>query len=368
VKPGSQAARVRVIHLLLNVEAGGLEAVVLNLVARSDRSRFEHRVVCLEGLGALAPGFRRLDVPLESLSATSRLGALARLAPKLRQLRPDVLHSHNAKPHIVAAAARSLGLVPVLVHTKHGRNQPQIFRWRVWNHLASRASDAVVAVSQDAALVARRLEWVPERKLRVLHNGVETAVAQRAALPGARARAVCVARLHPVKDHETLLRAARLVSDARPDFELLLAGDGPERERLEKLSGELRLESVVRFLGRREDVRELLAGADLFVLASRSEGISLGVLEAMAAALPVVATAVGGNCEAVVEGETGLLVPPESPAALAEAILRLLGDPGVACAQGAAGRTRVERSFSLDAMVTRYEALYSELLGRSNPC
>ena len=353
---------MRVAHLLLNVEAGGLEAVVLNLVSRSDRQRFEHRVICLEGLGALAPRFEAQGIPLEALAALGKLTALARLRPRLRAWRPDVLHTHNARPHLVGAMARASGLVPALVHTKHGRNTPHLRRRLLWNHLAARASDVVVAVSEDAAAVARDLERVPPSKLRVLYNGVDLkSQPPRATVPGSGRAAICVARLHPVKDHVTLLMAARRVVDARPDFRLSLAGEGVERPHIEKLCCELGLEAHVSFLGHLPDVSGKLADADLFVLASRSEGISLSILEAMAASLPVVATAVGGNQEVVDQGESGLLVPPASPEPLADAILALLNNPGRAQALGAAGRRRAERVFNLDGMVARYEALYLEL-------
>lgn len=361
---GSAERRLRVLHLVLNVEAGGLEMVVLNLVRRSDRTRFEHRVLCLEGLGALEPGFRAAGTPLAGLRARSRLAALACLRAYVRHWLPDVLHTHNARPHHIGAAARVLGLVPALLHTKHGRNQPGIWRTRVWNHLASQASDVVIAVSADAAAVARDLERVPDRVLGVLHNGIELGPRRESSARAGGATAVCVARLQPVKDHATLLRAARLVVDRRPDFRLLLAGDGPERGRLEALAEQLRLADAASFLGHRADVRPLLESSDAFVLASRSEGLSLSILEAMAASLPVIATAVGGNPEVVVDGQTGFLVPPGSAEALAQAIERVIGTPGLGRQLGAAGRQRAEELFSLEAMVSRYEALYLELASR----
>lgn len=364
--PGGEAGtlRVRVLHLLLNVEAGGLEAVVLNLISRSDARRFEHRVVCLEGLGALEPAYRAAGIPIEGLHARNRALLLYRLAQRLRHWPPDVLHSHNAKPHLIGAVARTLGLVPKLLHTKHGQNEPWIRRQLVWNHLAARGSDLVVTVSEDAASVARNLERVPERVLRVLHNGIDVDGWAPAREPR-RAEAVCVARFHPIKDHATLLRAARLVLDRRPDFRLTLAGDGPERQRLEALSADLGLGEAIRFAGHQKDVRQLLAASDVFVMASSSEGVSLSILEAMAASLPVVATAVGGNHEVVADGETGILVPAGSPEALADALLAVLDDPDRARRLGAAGRLRVEERFSLSKMVSRYEDLYWDLAARA---
>jgi glycosyltransferase involved in cell wall biosynthesis len=173
-----------------------------------------------------------------------------------------------------------------------------------------------------------------------------------------------VARLSPEKDIATLLRAARLVADAHPDFRLEIAGAGPCDADLRRLADELNLRGHVQFLGEVGDVPALLARARLFVLPSQSEGISLTVLEAMATGLPVVTTLVGGNPEVVLGDTTGTLVPAADPPALADAIIRLLADPDRAQLMGRAARRRVEANFDVRAMVARYEALYE---GRSIP-
>ncbi len=260
--------------------------------------------------------------------------------------------------------ARRLAGVPVLLHTKHGRNYPHVARAVRTNRWASRWSDAVVAVSEDAARVAVEIERVPRAKVCVIYNGVDLASWPPERAPEGPPRAVCVARLHPVKDHATLLQAVQSVLTKRPDFQLDVVGDGPERQSLEALRRELRLEGAVTLHGHHDDVRPFLLGASLFVLASLSEGISLTVLEAMAASLPVVATDVGGNREIVVPDETGVLVPAGSPGSLAQAMLGMIDDPARARALGRAGRRRAELSFDVRRMVSRYEDLYAELSRR----
>jgi glycosyltransferase involved in cell wall biosynthesis len=223
----------------------------------------------------------------------------------------------------------------------------------------------IVAVSADAAEIARVLERVPASKLMVIHNGIDLSFYRPSGderRPGTRA--ICVARLDTIKDHETLLKAARKVADLRPDFRLDLFGDGPQRASLEELRGRLGLEQIVTLNGQASEVRHHLANSDLFVLSSRSEGISIAILEAMAVGLPVVATDVGGNREVVVHGQTGLLVPAGSPDALAEAMRALVDDPGRSSAMGRAGRDRVEREFDVRCTAARYEHLYQELLAR----
>ncbi len=167
-----------------------------------------------------------------------------------------------------------------------------------------------------------------------------------------------MARLDKQKDHASLLEAARLV----PDAVFVLVGDGPLREELEDRATRLGVEERVLFLGWREDIPEVLACADLFVLPSLYEGLPLALLEAMAAGLPIVATAIGGTSEAVVDGVTGLLVPPGEPRSLAAAIRRALDDEGLARRLGAASRERVRREFSAAAMARRTVSIYEECL------
>ncbi len=175
-----------------------------------------------------------------------------------------------------------------------------------------------------------------------------------------RTRIVAIGRLTPVKDFATMLRAVRMVADADPAFQLDIVGDGPSRPDLERLRRQLRLERHVTFHGARPDARSLLAQAKLFVQSSLSEGISLTLLEAMAAGVPIVATRVGGTPEVVNHGVTGLLVPPGEPAALAAAMLTMLGDSDLAEGMSRSARMRAEHEFNLRKMTASYEALYEE--------
>jgi glycosyltransferase involved in cell wall biosynthesis len=170
---------------------------------------------------------------------------------------------------------------------------------------------------------------------------------------------VTVARLSPEKDLACLLQAMALVMARDPSIRLEIAGDGPCREELVRLAQELGLGGTVRFLGEVRDVPALLRRASVFILPSRSEGISLTLLEAMAAGVPVIATRVGGNPEVVVDGQTGLLVPAQSPNDLADALLRIRGNNEDAQLLGRAGRRRVESHFDIRTMVAHYERLYA---------
>lgn len=357
---------LRVVHLVSSLNIGGLEMVVVNMMRHCDRTKYEPFVVSLGEAGALAEKIVSLGVPLMSLAGRRRFkGDVGlRLIRLLRSLKPDVIHTHNPSPHLHGALAAAIARVPVLVHTKHGRNCAEPTYSAFSNRLASRLSSYIVSVSEDAAQVARELERVPADKLEVIHNGVDL---DRYPFREPRrqreeVRAVHVARLNWIKDQPTLLRAARLVADEEPRFRLDIVGDGPERANVEQLIKELNLEGVVTLHGFRDDVSAQLAKADFFVLSSISEGISLTLLEAMATGLPIVATDVGGNREVVADGETGLLAPAGSPEALAQAMLRLSPDPTLIERMSYTARKRVETRFDLRNAVARYESLYLRLL------
>ena len=354
---------IRVTHLVLSLETGGLENVVLNLVRHADRERFAERVVCLRGPGALAPLVEAEGAPVIALRSSGRLPTLRALLAELQVGSPHVLHTHNPLPHQFGAMAKLLRRTQVLVHTKHGRNAPEDRIAVAINRLCSRATDMVVPVSENAADVARRIERVPERKLLVIHNGIETErFTPVTRSDRAEPRGICVARLDAVKDIPSLLEAVARVRQACPGFRVDLVGDGPDRERIEATRTRLGLDAAVTLLGKRSDISALLQKADLFLLASISEGISLTLLEAMAAGLPIVATAVGGNREVVVDGETGFLVPSRQPDAFADAVCRLLKSPELRLQMGAAARRRAESHFDVRTMTSRYQELYLRLV------
>jgi glycosyltransferase involved in cell wall biosynthesis len=207
---------------------------------------------------------------------------------------------------------------------------------------------------------------LPSEKFRVIPNGVETAgVPQATHDAKARPKVICVARLVQGKRHAVLLHALARLRDEGADFECELVGDGPWLETTQALAAKLGLADRVNFLGTRppEDVRALLAGADVFVLASIWEGLPGSVLEAMAAGLPVVGTNVNGIREIVVPGETGVLVPPDDADALADALGALLANAGVRAKMGRNGRDRARAEFSIETLVERKTALFGEIAG-----
>jgi glycosyltransferase involved in cell wall biosynthesis len=291
---------------------------------------------------------------------------IARVA---REHGAGVLHCHHYSPYVYGQMARVWKPDLRVVFTEHGRlsDAPPSGKRRIANQVLGRLPAAVFAVSRDLRL-HMIAEGFPERRVGVLYNGIElgreVAAGQRAAARQALGLAPdsvaigAVGRLDPVKDLPTLLRAFQQLKSAPNDLRLILLGDGPERESLEALAGSLELEGRVHFLGYRRDVRALLPALDLFVNCSIHEGVSLTILEAMAASLPVVATRVGGTPEVVVDEQTGVLVPPRSATALADALRALLQAPDRARRLGTLGRSRVVAEFNIDRMVESYRRVY----------
>jgi glycosyltransferase involved in cell wall biosynthesis len=222
--------------------------------------------------------------------------------------------------------------------------------------LAYRCATKVVANSPAARRMLER-EGVAPASIAVIPNGVDLAAFARDKPASTVRRFITVANLRAEKNHETLLAAAAALQRVYSDVEFQIVGDGPRRQQLEQLAHDRGL-SRVTFLGHREDVAALLAAADAFVLPSRSEAFPNGALEAMAAGLPVVASAVGGLLDLLEDGRTGLLVPPGDPEALAAALRSLIDAPERAAAIGRAARADVQQRYSFDRMVSSFEQLY----------
>lgn len=352
--------------------------MMLQLLERLDRTRW--RLVVLHhgkpGLARLVAGARELGVELRMVPRVSRpgqLGSLPAFIRTLREERPAVFHAHLPAPlngRYGLLAAR-VSRVPAVVATAHLVDDvPARLGARLNQWMATTCVDRYIAVSEGVARRMRARLGVPGRKIQVIRNGVDVESFPRPADPRFRAAlagdpgrpiVLTIARLDAQKGHAYLLAAAADI----PDALFVLVGEGRERPGLEAQARALGVAERVRFLGHRDDVPELLAACDVFVLPSRYEGLPLSVLEAMAAARPVVATAIEGTDEIVLHGETGLLVPPAAPSALAQGIRAVLADRALAARMGQAGRARVCREFSMNRMIDEVTGVYDELLERS---
>jgi len=348
----------RVIHVALQLDTGGMEKLLVEFARHADRKQFNLGFVSLTTRGRVAQEIEALGWPIWALHAPPGLrpSLCLRLASLFRAWGADVVHLHNTKPMLYGAPAARLGGVRRTIYTRHGQRQNASGRQNLAFMMASRLLDAAVCVSRDSAALSVR-QGIDSRRIHTIWNGIDTTRFSYHG-PVDRGPALMVARLNPEKDVETLLHATALVVKAESDFKLEIVGDGPCLNDLQHKARELKLSDSVSFLGNRNDVATLLERASFGVLSSLTEGISLTLLESMARGLPVVATNVGGNPEIVLDGRTGLLVPPRNPSRLAQAMLELWRNPQKSREMGWAGHRRVQMHFDARQMVCQYEQLY----------
>lgn len=370
----SRTAARRVVFLVADLGLGGIQSMVDALARGLDRERFTASFVCFDAVGVLGDalakdGFAVVHEPRRPGLDRSLPGRLAR---RFAKLGADVVHAHNRTALFYGVLAKSKLAGTRMLYTEHDRSFPEKLRVRLLHAVLARRVDHTVAVCSAVRDAIVATERFPPTRTSVIVNGVappalepsaKTARARvEAEFPAAigRTLVLAVGHLTPVKDHETLLDALARIEPARRPL-VLVAGDGPLRASLEQRRDALGLGADVVLPGYRRDVDVLLRACDALVMSSRSEGLSIALVEAIARGVPIVATRVGGNGDVVEDGVNGLLVPAADPAALAAGIERLASDGTLRERFGAAGRTRYARAFGLDRMIEAYQLLYAAL-------
>ncbi|MCD6360386.1 MAG: glycosyltransferase family 4 protein [Armatimonadetes bacterium] len=374
-------------------QVGGAEKSLLELVTHLDRERFEPVVLHQPGAQwvpdepgdlrfvPVIPGSPIYDAKRDEISpgvtqniarAFRATSLVRRVCGELARLKPALVHTNSAKMHLIGGAAARLLHLPVVWHVRDLITEPGARRWVV--RAVRYVRPEIVAISEA---VAAQFEGLPCR-VHHIPNGIPLdrftpgsppeGLREQLGLPADALVVGVVARLTPWKGHKTLLRAWARVIERIPQARLLVVGevafwqDGYEQQ-LRALAEELGVAGHVVWLGFRDDVPDLLRLCNLLVLPSVNEPFGRVIIEAMAVGLPVVATSSGGVPEIVVEGETGLLVPPGEPEPLGEAITEILAAPERARAMGSAGRERALQRFDVRRVAAQVEELYSELLG-----
>jgi glycosyltransferase involved in cell wall biosynthesis len=363
---------VRVAHLLIDGEVAGGQLVALEL-ARALRERGDNALFVSPARGpfterAEAEGF---GVVHGDVGRLHRVRGMLALSQRLHDERVDLLHTHTlAAANTLGRLAARWARLPVVSHLHIENHFRPATRWllRRADNLSARFAAVHIAVSEDTKRAYERQGYL--RRIEVVYNGVALDGAGRTAslraelgIPADAPLVGEIGRLCDVKGQRELIEALVQVPEARA---VLVGGDleqgGAFQASLEHEAERLGVRDRVVFTGRREDAHGLLAELDVLALPSWTEGLPLVVLEAMAQRRPVVATPVGGTPEVVVDGETGLLVPPRDPDALAAALRRLLADAGLRRRMGEAGYERVREHFSAEAMTRRVLAIYDEVL------
>jgi glycosyltransferase involved in cell wall biosynthesis len=373
--------RVNVLFVENDLCFGGSERVVLNLIRGLDQTRFRPVLASLYELGEFGEQVRDegYQVYHDLMHGPYDARGIFKLAQIMRRERIDLVYFTHGLLNIIAGqTAAALAQVPHTVVSIHYYGSlyaavPPLKRAKHWlaDRLFVGQADRIVALAESHQEHLITAKGWPSGKMTVIYNGVDLrpfnepvdplAIRRRLNIPPSAQAVGIVGRLSAEKAIDDYLRAAAAVLKERPGTVFVVAGDGPERAKLEQLAAQLGIAAQVRFAGYVADIPELLAGLDLVVLSSLSEAFPLSLLEAMAATRPVVATNVGSVRDIVADGETGLLVPAAAPAQLARAILHVLHDPDLAERFGRHGRARVEQRFALDVMVRGHEDLFLEL-------
>jgi glycosyltransferase involved in cell wall biosynthesis len=370
---GGRRRRPRVLLVVTLAEVGGAQRYVASLlpalVPRFDVTVAAHGPGPLsEATEAAGARFQPLRDVRRAVNPWRDAAGLVELVRLVRRERPDILHVGSSKAGVLGRLAAVAVHVPVRIFTVHGwafaaHSGAASRLYRVVDRLIEPLTTVTVCVSENDRVAGLAARTCAAERTIVIPNAVELPAVRR---PRSSERKVplfvAVGRLRAPKDFTTFVRAlGKLPSGS---FEAVIVGEGPDRGLLEREVDALGLAGRVRLAGERRDVPDLLADADVFVLSSRSEGHPVAILEAMAAGLPVVASRVGGVPEQVSHGETGLLVEPGDPDALAAALQLLATDPALRLRLGAAGRERAERFFDLDAFRRAHVELYSRELAR----
>lgn len=365
-----------VLHLITGLETGGAEGMLARLATGGDRERFRHIVVSMTGPGAIGPSIAAAGLPVRSLgirrNVPNPLGLL-RLRRVLREFRPDILQTWLYHADLLGLAARRLGWAPRLVWNLRSTEtvgsavvRRLLARW-------SRLPDAVIVNSLQGRRFHEALGYRPRRWLHI-PNGFDTAALKPDAEAGSRQRAalgigsdalviLLPARYHPMKDHATFIAAASRLTQARPEARFVLVGSGAEagNRALAELISAHGIGDRVLLLGERRDLAAIYPAADVVTSSSAfGEGFPNVLGEAMCSGIPCVATDIGDSAEII--GETGAIVPPGDPAALAAGWEKLAAlDPDARRKLGAAARARVIERYDLAAIIAQYEAFYEEI-------
>lgn len=379
--------RPLVLHVVYRFDVGGLENGIVNLINHMPEQDYRHAVLALtEVAEGFARRITRADVPTYAMHKPPGQGfwMYPRMVSLFKTLSPAIVHTRNLAALEMTVPAW-LARVPVCVHGEHGRDVEDLdgtVRRYHWMRRAYRPFvDHYVALSQDLASYMRNKVGVAPADLTQIYNGVDAKrfvpAASNASVPGCPFSAPAhwiigtVGRMQTVKDQLTLARAFVRALQRQPALRdrlrLVMIGDGPLRARVRAEVDRAGVGELCWLPGERGDVADVMRGFHCFALPSLAEGVSNTILEAMATALPVIATDVGGNAELVIAGRTGELVPAADSEAMAQSLLRLAGDPDRARRMGAAGRAAVEARFSMPAMVGAYCNLYGRLLRPHRP-
>lgn len=356
---------IRVAHIISSLRVGGAERHLVNL---QNALACDYRACIFIGAPPEGLSFNDdLDPDIEQYLVRIRRRNLpvgiVRLAAWLKRAAINVVHTHMYASNLYGSLAAALAGVPVVVTSEHGEN-PWKRPYQRWleRHVISTIADTRFCVSSRILEIRRDSDGVPGSKLKLMINGTVLPKEETSRSANPVPVIGAVGRFIPAKDYPCLLRAAAELRRRGYEFQLYILGDGPEFARVQAMVTELGLESIVSLPGMVSDIGSWYRRCDAYVISSIREGLPVALLEAMAHGLPVVATDVGAIAEAVRDGEGGLIVAPDEPESLADALARLLDDPGLRDQLGQGARRRIRDHYSVDSVARLLEDTYRQLL------
>lgn len=363
---------IKILHIIPSLGVGGTEKMLLELCRGLDKTRFENSVIALKSGGATAQALTREGVAFRVLNSPDSFlpGLLdmfplhVRLKNVIRKISPDVIHTWLTRANVAGrCAARSAGNFPVISSLRVIEKEKAYHLWaEKWTQAKA---DAVTVNCTPMRDFAVQDIGIPQEKIKVIFNGIRAASPQQSSSTGKPdgLRFGAMGRLHAQKGFDIFLEAAKLVLQKNPDCRFTIAGEGPERSSLENLARRLGIKEKVKFAGVIKSA-DFFGACDIFVLSSRWEGMPNVVMEAMAYGKSIAASRVGGVTDLIEDGKEGLLFPPESPQACAQAMLRLAESPDLRSKLASAAQKKIKEKFSMETMVKQYEELYGQVLQR----
>jgi len=374
--------KIQILHVIETLDVGGAENILVEIVNNLD-SKYDVTICCVKNSGNMASNVLRKGTRILELNKSegNDYSIPWKMAKFIRSNDVRLVHSHNWGVFCESALAARVGGAKTFIHTVHGdfhsNGNGYVDIWkRKLRHFVERCfagwGATVVAVSEDVKKVIHSKTGIPLEKISVIRNGIrlktvdeenKRKIIQDYCITENDFVIITVGRLVPVKNIPCLIEAIGLIHLDINNIKVLIVGDGPERSNIGNMIKSYKLDNRIYLVGEKIDIPEYLSVADLYVLPSKHEGISISLLEAMGAGLPIIATSVGGNIEVLEKDISGMLIPSDDPKVLAMIIMELYNDEEKRIRLGAAAQEKRKREFDLERMVFNYEKLYAHLLG-----
>jgi glycosyltransferase involved in cell wall biosynthesis len=360
-------SKIKIIHIIPALDIGGAEKLLFDLVNSLNKEKYEVMVATVVRGGILVKNFEEAGIPVQIFKKKTKLGlgVLWKIYRYLRKENPQIVHTHLFGGDTWGRIAAILARTPIIVSTEHNTNFDEKFIKRIVKKFLSYFTDKIIAVSEAVRKYSISKDYISEKKIEVIFNGINLekflSISQKEF--GEPPIIGIVGRLAEQKGHKYLFESLNLLKTI--PWTLWVVGDGPKKAELERLSKDLDLRERILFLGAQENIPDILDKIDIFVLPSLWEGLGLAVIEAAAAAKPIVATNVGGIPEIIEDEKTGLLVEPGNVKSLADGLERVILGEGEALVMGRAARECVREKFGAERMVKKYEELYEKLMDKN---